>query len=364
MGSTIWRQAALALGACALCATASKASEAPPKIVNPAHYSSPSGKYVLVVDPDDKYGVGGASYRLSQNGHKVWSAHHPFTLLSVGVTDNGVVAGYGQPGKFIANDGSLETVIIDLSGKFRLDERTKQSSLEWLTLPYPLLACVNQNLDRVVIPQVVLKNGEKYESEEKWRQYRLSTGKPLPDFDPDPLYSQLPKEASLISAVAVSGTPLTLMRWTVGTDSLFTLLDPSYKIVWRQTLPEDYDHDHNDRESTRKFYTLYNAASIALSGNGSFTIRPFTQDISITYKVLQDKTGHWIVQETERVSNSLLSATMPRMWTVHLRSKGYFDLHVPGAPAKPASVQGKAPPEYALNSYNLGGSSLQSILLL
>src|ERR1051325_11714252 len=81
-----------------LVARPSAAQLIPPPVVNPATYESRSGKYVLEVDPSQMYGKGGASYRLTRQGQDVWSGDRPFTLLAVGVSDDGVVAGYAYSG--------------------------------------------------------------------------------------------------------------------------------------------------------------------------------------------------------------------------------------------------------------------------
>ena len=71
------------------------ASELPPPTLNPKRYVSPSGKYVLFVNPSDLYGRGKATYGLTLGGREVWSAEHPYTLWDARVADDGVVAGYG-----------------------------------------------------------------------------------------------------------------------------------------------------------------------------------------------------------------------------------------------------------------------------
>src|SRR3954454_1374798 len=70
------------------------ASHWPSRILNPKIYASPSGRYMLFVDPSDPRGRGKASYRMSVDGKAAWSAEKPYTLWEAGVTDDGSVAGY------------------------------------------------------------------------------------------------------------------------------------------------------------------------------------------------------------------------------------------------------------------------------
>src|SRR4051812_12504003 len=69
-------------------------AQAPPPILNPNTYASPSGKYSLFVNPSDMYGRGKADYKLSLGGREVWSGEKPYTLWDAKVTDDGCVLGY------------------------------------------------------------------------------------------------------------------------------------------------------------------------------------------------------------------------------------------------------------------------------
>src|SRR6266487_4580693 len=62
--------------------------------LNPSDYKSPSGRFVLSVDPTDIYGRGEGNYQITSNGVVVWSGKKPFTLCEAGITDDGIVGGY------------------------------------------------------------------------------------------------------------------------------------------------------------------------------------------------------------------------------------------------------------------------------
>ncbi len=64
------------------------------EMLNPKNYVSPSGAYVLHVDPSHRYGGGKATYRLTHKGTEVWAGVRPFTLWEAGVDDHGIVGGY------------------------------------------------------------------------------------------------------------------------------------------------------------------------------------------------------------------------------------------------------------------------------
>ena len=73
-----------------------------PATLNPASRASPSGEYVLHVDPTDPRGAGPGRHRLDRlegDGKRaLWERTLPFTLWEAAVTDDGVSVGYGYTG--------------------------------------------------------------------------------------------------------------------------------------------------------------------------------------------------------------------------------------------------------------------------
>ena len=65
-----------------------------PPALNPTDYKSPSGRFVLNVDPTDRMGRGEGNYQVSSNGVVVWTGTKPFTLYEAGITDDGIIGGY------------------------------------------------------------------------------------------------------------------------------------------------------------------------------------------------------------------------------------------------------------------------------
>ncbi len=123
---------ALALLAAALLPSPSEAKAfgfpTPPPVLDPKTYVSPSGRYTLLVDPSNMHGRGLATYRLSKNGHEVWSGEKAFSLWDARVTDEGVAAGYAYsegPLGFRIH-GDFHVVILAEDGTIRLDHVTKR----------------------------------------------------------------------------------------------------------------------------------------------------------------------------------------------------------------------------------------------
>ncbi|MGC4047110.1 MAG: hypothetical protein QM758_25215 [Armatimonas sp.] len=101
--------------------------------LDPKRYYSPSGRYALFVDPSSPTGSGSAFYRLTLSGKTIWERTHPFTLREAGVTDTGIVGGYGysqglegwakNPGPRLGY-GTLDRVILNPTGQVILYQKT------------------------------------------------------------------------------------------------------------------------------------------------------------------------------------------------------------------------------------------------
>src|SRR5690242_4713302 len=72
-------------------ATVARAQWYIPRIVDPAKYASPSGRYVLSVEPTGVYGAGPATWRLLENVKQKSKGRWDYTPLQAVVTDDGVV---------------------------------------------------------------------------------------------------------------------------------------------------------------------------------------------------------------------------------------------------------------------------------
>jgi hypothetical protein len=123
------------------------AEDSPAPVLNPRTYVSPSGVYMLMVDPTDLYGRGPADYRFTKDGKTIWANRLPYSLWEAVVTDLGQVAGYAYthgwrgfseegwddgPGKFIV-------AVLSAEGKTLKEERHIREWSHFLhTPPNPL----------------------------------------------------------------------------------------------------------------------------------------------------------------------------------------------------------------------------------
>ena len=237
-------------------------SFSPIPILDPKTYVSPSGEYRLFINPSHRYGAGAALYRVTRDKTVLWEGERPFTLWQAGITDTGIVAGYGysqgkeghvgrtrtKPGF-----GDFEIVLLAPDGSERLHEKTKRTpGLYPHTLPNPLASglLVDSPHDRFV----VRRHDENYNrGTETWQVYSLTTGQRQADLT----FTKTRAAVGILVAELVPGTPLTLLHWWryVGGESsqlgaLFTLVDLTGETVWSRALPPTTTFLATKRHST------------------------------------------------------------------------------------------------------------------
>ena len=127
------------------------------EILDPRTYSSPDGRFVLTVDPTDRYGAGAAKYACKENGKQRWAKMLPWTLWEAGITDDGTVGGYAytQGASRIGVDkGGFVVAVIDPDGEIQLkDSKPREHSRFLHRCPNPAAngLMVDQFNDRMVV---------------------------------------------------------------------------------------------------------------------------------------------------------------------------------------------------------------------
>ena len=159
----------------------------PPPVLNPKDYRSPSGEFVLTVDPTDMYGRGSATYRLARKGNLIWSGEKPFTLYEAGITDKGVVAGYaythGIEGhartRGEAGLGDFHVVVMGSTGELILDEVIPRKHSRFLH-EYPNPTAKEIRIDGAKNQATLLINDPDVNRRQDVRwTYQLSSGRLL-----------------------------------------------------------------------------------------------------------------------------------------------------------------------------------------
>jgi len=280
-------------------------------VVNPSTYRSPSGKFVLKMEPSDLYGRGEADYRLTSGGSVVWEGKKPFTLREVGVADDGSVAGYaythGEEGfseKARRDMGQFIVAIIGPTGAVRLKETVHREMSRFPDdLPNPLARGVLMDQANNLFV-VRLRDADLNRGRESWWMYELASGKAL---GRRALTAEDTDTASPIRAVPVNGTPLILVeywRWQPpDMNARFALLDHSLKEVWSTTWRRDYNIDGGEEAQDQlRDRILAEGAIMDTSGSNQFELFSANTSERVTFVVRGGPAigNKWVVSEVSR----------------------------------------------------------------
>lgn len=352
-----------ALSAAAAMPRLCDASEAPPPIINPKTYSSPSGEFALEVDPSTMYGQGEARYRLTRGGKEVWTATHPFTFWEAAVTDEGASAGYAYqhgPGGFAPGGrradptpGKFHIAILAPDGKTRrLDSTDRERSRFLHDEPNPLVngMFVDAGGSRLVVR---LRNPDVNQGGERWRVFDVTNGDDLASADVPPGAASM---RSLMEALPVKGTPLVILHWWHYDDraqrnpgAAFTLIDLSDPAkpgeVWRRVLPGDYfvaDTKEDPHASLRLIDRMRDEGAILRCDEPRrFDLHFVAEKARVTFEVspapAADGRGGWAVREIARGAYDLPQpepAAEPELAALELRPLGELRLVGPGRRAR------------------------------
>ena len=249
-----------------------KGRSAPPPVLHLQTYHSPSGASSLQVDPSDRYGRGSGTYRFSHSGQESWSGKLPFTLCDAAVNDDGIAVGYAYshaiegigPGGYKDGPGNLHVVIMDATGRVRLNEVVKREhsrALHGRPEPVARGIVLHHRDDRFV-----MRMGS--ESGENWWVYRPSTGETVKRFALRSAAGVVEHARFALTAKAVQGVPLTLIHWwrydqdTRKCGALFMLCDLEGSPVWKLELPADYSIPDNGEAESRLHHVVRNSGAI------------------------------------------------------------------------------------------------------
>jgi hypothetical protein len=295
------------------------ATEGPPTTLNPKTYVSPSGAYVLAVDPTDLHGRGPADYRLAQDGKTVWARRLPYTLWEAAVDDSGRVAGYAYThgwrgfSEAGASAGMGEFIVAVLSAEGKALHEEKHAR-QWSRLdhcpPNPLANGII--LDGANHRFVVRVDNPDLERRlEQWWVFDLQSGRRVGTLEPGQSMPEgkFGEEGIFVFAArAVPGTPLVLTHWWKyasetcgGVFTLVDLNDAQAKPVWIFTLDGDYSVPGNDRaEDAIREMMRNRGAILEVNKSRGFAVYAVRRQQRIAFSVEKSVRGEWRVREAAR----------------------------------------------------------------
>ncbi|MEZ0325184.1 MAG: hypothetical protein ACAH95_04710 [Fimbriimonas sp.] len=307
-----------------LLATATLTQSRFPEPLNPKTYASESGATTLWVNPNSARELGPAAYVLKKGGKEVWSKQLPFTLFDAGVSEAGIVGGYGYSASK-TREGTLDIVMLNEDGSVRLMDKIERKPEKYIhgsPTPYAQGIIFDPDRDRFVV-----------RLDEEWRWYGISSGKLVKAFNPKKLEPETTRTE--LEARAVPGTPYDLVSWwTFDTERgvKFTLIDENAKPVWKLV-----KHVIPPKEEQAKWAferEFRKSGGILGTSKNRFQVWLPTENVDATYQV--SAVGE--VKEIGRVPHAKPVAPKASFRDVQLRLTGSFRIPT-GKPQQFKSIE-------------------------
>jgi len=330
--------------------------------LDPTTYVSPSGEYALFVDPSERSGAGEGRYRFTQKGEELWSGSRPWTLREADVADDGLVAGYAYgAGPRGGKDDALTIVLLEATGKARLEERTtrKQSDgFHPISEPTVNGIFLDPANDRMVVRfrselREVELEPDDWKLGESWVTYALSNGATGPRLRPKAALGADERIGPVAAARALPDTGLVLVHWTTFElepgkfGSVFALLDEDGGLRWRLDWPAECSSTEANTPESKLWQKLrVRGAILSVEAGGRFTLCQAAKGERVRFEARRStlEGERWEVREIEHAP--------------------YASEHAPGR-ATPMGERAAALPEFALThrgSIVLGGQAAPPVL--
>jgi hypothetical protein len=331
MATLIRASATIGIACAGVCALATPA--AADDVLDPATHVSPSGRFVLSVEPGAKDGSGPADYRLARDGETVWKRRLPVSLWDAAVTDNGRVAGYAYEGGVSTGRHGMEfrglqLVVLAPDGEVLNAVSWREGRADWIfsgwgDCPPVTGLFVDQAADRVVF------RVHRVRAPVVWWTYSLETGAWTGDVVPE--CSVLPRDRDELDAIPVPGTPLTLVHWHFRgfgrLDAGLGLVGRDGAEVWMLRIQNEYTGLGEDWEER----VAAGPEQVALEPGG-FSFVSYASSSRRTFVVTRDESERWRVVETDPVPLDLTNpraATTDEVRPCELELLGEIELQLP-----------------------------------
>lgn len=292
------------------------------EVLNPATYTSPSGRYEIFVDPSAMEGRGPATYSMKHDGIEIWADQRPYSLWDTRVTDQGAVVGYAyQGGVHVGgNHGTqysgLKMVVLAPDGRELLidpasshDADTDKDPWSGSDSPRVLGMIVDAALDRFTVFIPLAGNDDPI----VWWTYRISTGEKLGDVVPAHPQSKERGFQRIVLAELLPGTSLSIVQWYIyesangkqTKSAALSLLDPHGREIWSLDLHGEYDLLGEDWDW---YWDMVGAGLEQTAvGQRSFSFRSYSHSSRLSFVVEVDPKADagWRVVESARVEDHM-----------------------------------------------------------
>jgi len=275
--------------------------------VDPYDATSPSGDWVLHVEPSDPDGEGPATYRMTHKGELAWEATLEYTLRECVVGSSGVTVGYAYDAGYmgwggVSTDSLLIVASIHADGQVAHVERHKRQITGFSGSSPMEPRCVGMMLDDVNERAILRINRDFWRPEpQPWWIFSMDTGERVATQFVEPKLVEADHFASMKKAAVVPGTPFVAAYWRTQTSEsmadIIGLVDSAGQVVWCKRfdpLPIDW------HATTLPLSPMQRDRIRVLEvGDASFMFTSFADLQPHHYSVAADGAGGWIVTEDD-----------------------------------------------------------------
>ncbi len=324
-----------------LASAGSAAREGPWPILDPKRYASPSGQFVLEVDPSERFGAGPGKYRLLKDNVEVWSGERPFTFWDAVVADDGAAAGYAYTMGWHDRGGAGEFTAFVLGPTGDLVRRESEARKPAHTdgPPSPLGSGVFADFDR---HRAIVRATSSDDLSETWWIVPLSKEGQTRKVRPAQHVGDVGRRPFVVAARSVPSTPWTIVEWWKDLHgALFTLLDPDFQVAWRFELADEYASPSEGIEKMVLWNWIKTGAAVSTGPRaGEFGIHSVAGQELIRFEAVADSSAEHgcRVREVGREPREIRFEIPkePEWKEIQLRSLGRVTLgSAPGGPTSP-----------------------------
>ncbi len=284
----------------------------------PRTYVSPSGRWILTVEPTATDLSKDADYVMTEGSHEAWHRRLPFALRDASVTDDGRVTGIAYSGAILpvypgpygdsSRGETLHVVLLSSEGAVLLDEKHERVESAFMHAdPNPIAEglFILPELERFVVR---IADEDVNRGAEEWWGYDLEMGRLLFRERPKLKLGLEESIRSITAARPVPGTPLVLVHWWRCEDSrrslqalggVFQLIDSDWNVVWKLELFRDYEVAESQAAQHRLQNEIRVGGAILATAPGCFDLRLVASGQHALFAVERTAAG-WKITELER----------------------------------------------------------------
>lgn len=312
-----------------------------------AHYASPSGDWVLTIDPSSRDGIGPTRYAMRHHGRLVWKTTLSYALWDAAVADDGQSGGAGYDTGYagIGNNGNFIVALFDAQGNILGVDKTPRSDemTGFHDFAYPRAKGLWLDAERnALVVRVAAYDKRRNGFPEHWWHYDLSSGERTRVIEPRLLKVETGHLEQARQVIPVQGTPLVLIHAlhheeTESSQTAYgshhAVLDANGQPIWSLLLQADiatgHDYPHD---------SLRQLEGIRSQQPRHFSVQSLQRNAWLGFQAIEDRdaASGWRIEAMQEVpiAPEQPTAELPAIALKHLGNIDLRGTMPSGAPSR------------------------------